>query len=195
MIYVVVFLGSLAVDLIPVVAPPAWTLMAFLLVKYHLNLWLVLAVGVPGSALGRYLFSLYITKFSDKVMARWKNQELQYVGTKLDRRLWQTWLFVFLYTLSPLSTTVLFTAAAITKVPVMHLLPPFLAGKFISDAVMVTAGRYAAGRASGILHGVLSWKSLVIAAVTLLITGGFLFIDWHALLGKKHIRFKFSILK
>ena len=54
----------MAVDLIPIVAPPAWTLMAFLLVKYHLNPWLVLAVGVPGSALGRYLFSLYILTFS-----------------------------------------------------------------------------------------------------------------------------------
>jgi hypothetical protein len=117
-IYVVVFLGSLAVDLVPVVAPPAWTVMAFLLVKYHLNLWLVLAAGVPGSALGRYLFSLYITKFSDKVMAPWKKQELRYFGAKLDRRLWQTWLFVFLYTLSPLSTSALFTAAAMTKVPV-----------------------------------------------------------------------------
>jgi hypothetical protein len=194
-IYVVIFLGSLAVDLVPVVAPPAWTLMLFLLVKYHLNLWPVLAVGVPGSALGRYLFSLYITKFSDMVMARWKKQELRYFGTKLDRRLWQTWLFVFLYTLSPLSTSALFTAAAMTKVPVMRLLPPFLAGKFISDAVMVTAGRYAAGRASGMFHGVLGWKSLVIAAATLLVSGGFLFIDWHALVVNKHIRFKFRILK
>jgi hypothetical protein len=194
-IYVAIFLGSLAVDLVPVVAPPAWTLMAFLLVKYHLNLWPVLAVGVPGSALGRYLFSLYITKFSDMVMARWKKDELRYFGTKLDRRLWQTWLFVLLYTLSPLSTSALFTAAAMTKVPVMRLLPPFLAGKFISDAVMVTAGRYAARRAGGILHGVLGWKSLVIAAVTLLVSAGFLFIDWHALLVNKHIRFKFSILK
>jgi hypothetical protein len=195
LIYLLVFLGSLAVDLIPVVAPPAWTLMTFLLVKYQLNLWLVLAVGVPGSALGRFLFSLYIRKFSDTVIARRKKEELQYVGKKLDRRLWQTWLFVVLYTLSPLSTTALFTAAAITKVPVMHLLPPFLAGKFISDAAMVMAGRYAAGSVSDMLHGVLSWKSLVTAAVTLIITGGFLFIDWHALLVKKHIRFNFSILK
>ena len=80
MIYVVVFLGSLAVDLIPIVAPPAWTLMALLLVKYRLNLWLVVAVGVAGSALGRYLFSLYITEVSDKFLARRKKEELQYVG-------------------------------------------------------------------------------------------------------------------
>jgi hypothetical protein len=106
-----------------------------------------------------------------------------------------TWLFVFLYTLSPLSTTALFTAAAMTTVPMMHLIPPFLAGKFISDAAMVMAGRYAAGSVSHILHGMLGWKSLVVAAVTLIITGGFLFVDWHALLVKKQIRFNFSILK
>ena len=185
----------MAVDLIPLVAPPAWTLMTFLLVKYHLNPWLVLAVGVPGSALGRYLFSLYIPKFSAKVMARQKKADLRYVGKKLDRRLWQTWLFVFLYTLSPLSTTALFTAAGITKVSVMHLIPPFLAGKFISDTVMVMAGRYAAGSLTDLLHGTLGWKSLLTGAITLLITAAFLFVDWHALLVKKKINFNFSIWK
>ena len=195
MIYLFVFLGSLAVDLIPVVAPPAWTVMAFLLMKYHLNPWLVLAVGVPGSALGRYLFSLYIRKFSNKVITRHKKEELRYVGKKLDQRWWQAWLLVFGYTLSPLSTTALFTAAGMTKVPVMHLIPPFLVGKFISDAAMVMAGRYAAGSVSSMLHGVLGWKSLVTAAVTLILTGGLLFIDWHALLAKKQVRFNFSIWK
>ena len=189
------FLGSLAVDLIPVVAPPAWTVMAFLLVKYHLNPWLVLAVGVPGSALGRYFFSLYIQKFSGKVIARQKKEELRYVGKKLDRRWWQTWLLVFGYTLSPLSTTALFTAAGMTKVPVMHLIPPFLAGKFISDAAMVMAGRYAAGSLTDLLHGTLGWKSLLTGAITLLITAAFLFVDWHALLVKKKIKFNFSIWK
>ena len=102
---------------------------------------------------------------------------------------------MLLYTLSPLSTTALFTGAAITKVPAMRLIPPFLAGKFISDAAMVMAGRYAAGSVSSMLHGVLGWKSLVTAAVTLILTGGLLFIDWHALLAKKQVRFNFSIWK
>ena len=189
------FLGSLGVDLIPVVAPPAWIVMTFLLVKYQLNPWLVLAVGVPGSALGRYFFGLYIQKFSNKVIARQKKEELRYVGKKLARRWWQTWLFVFGYTLSPLSTSALFTAAGMTKVPVMHLIPPFLAGKFISDAVMVLAGRYAAGGLSDPLHGALGWKSLLTGAIALLITAAFLFIDWHALLAKKKIKLNFGIWK
>lgn len=193
--YLLVFLGSLGVDLVPIMAPPAWTVMAFLLVKYDLNPWMVLAIGVPASALGRYLFSLYIPKFSDKVLARRKKEELSYVGKKLKRRMWQTWVFVLLYTLSPLSTTALFTAAGMSKVPVWHLLPPFLVGKFISDAMMVKAGQFASGSLEDVMHGVFSAKSLIITAITLIITAGFVFIDWHALLVKKTLRFNFSVFK
>jgi membrane protein DedA with SNARE-associated domain len=188
-----VFLGSLGVDLVPIVAPPAWTLMAFLLVKYHLNPWAVLAVGVPGSALGRYIFSLYIPKFSDKVIARKKKEELKYVGKRLDKTLWRTWMFVLVYTLTPLSTTALFTAAGMTKVNPMHLIPPFLVGKFISDAAMIVAGRYAASNLDSIVHGVMSLKALVMGAITLVVTAAFLFIDWHKLLVKKEVAFNFSI--
>jgi hypothetical protein len=38
-------------------------------------------------------------------------------------------------------------------VPVWHLIPPFLGGKFISDAMMVKAGQYAAGSDGDMLHG------------------------------------------
>jgi membrane protein YqaA with SNARE-associated domain len=193
LVYFFVFLGSMAVDLIPVMAPPAWMVMTFLLMKYRLDPWMVLAVGVPGSVLGRYLFSLYIPKFSDKVITKRKNEELRWLGKKLKGRLWQTWVVVFGYSVSPLSTTVLFTAAGITKVPVWHLLPPFTAGKFISDAAMVMAGRYAATNLEGLLQGTFGLKSLLTGAVTLIVTGALLFIDWHALLVKKQLEFNFSI--
>ena len=193
--YLLVFFGSLGVDLIPIMAPPAWTVMAFAIMKYQLNPWVVLAIGVPASALGRYLFSLYIPKFSDKVLARKKKQELNYVGKKLRGRMWQTWVFVLGYTLSPLSTTALFTAAGMSKVPVWHLLPPFLVGKFVSDAMMVKAGEYAAGSLKDMVHGAFSAKNIVIAAITLVLTAAFLFVDWHALLVEKKLSFNFSVFK
>jgi membrane protein DedA with SNARE-associated domain len=167
--------------------------MAFLLVKFDLNPWLVLAVGVPGSALGRYLFSLYIPRFSKQLISKAKNDEMQWVGKKLKGRIWSTWAMVFGYSVSPLSTTVLFTAAGMTKVPVMHVLPPFFAGKFISDTVMVMAGRYAAPDLEGLFHGTLGWKSVLTGAIAFLITGAFLFVDWHALIAKKRFRLNFSI--
>ena len=193
--YLLVFLGSLGVDLIPIMAPPAWTVMAFAIVKYRLNPWIVLAIGVPASALGRYLFSLYIPKFSERFLAKRKKEEFNYVGKKLKGRLWQTWTFVLAYTLSPLSTTALFTAAGMTKVPVWHLIPPFFAGKFVSDAMMVKAGEYAAGSLKDVVHGAFGAKSLIIAAITIVLTGAFLFVDWHALLVNKKLTFNFSVFK
>jgi len=193
--YVLVFFGSLGVDLIPIMAPPAWTVMAFAITKYHLNPWIALAIGVPASALGRYLFSLYIPRFSDRVLASKKKEELRYVGKKLRGHLWETWFFVLGYTLSPLSTTALFTAGGMSKVPVWHLLPPFLVGKFVSDAMMVKAGQYASGGLKDMMHGVLSAKNIIITAVTLVVTAAFMFIDWHALLVKKTLRFNFDVFK
>lgn len=193
--YLLVFLGSLGVDLIPVMAPPAWTVMAFAIVKYHLNPWIVLCIGVPASALGRYLFSLYIPKFSDRVLAKRKKAELNYVGKKLKGRVWQTWLFVLGYTVSPLSTTALFTAAGMTKVPIWHLIPPFFIGKFASDAVMVKAGEYAAGSLGDVIHGVFTVKNITLASITLILTAGFLFVDWQALLMRRKLAFNFSVFK
>ena len=193
--YLLVFFGSLGVDLIPIMAPPAWTIMAFCIVKCHLNPWIVLGIGVPASALGRYLFSLYIPRFSERVLARRKKEDLTFVGKKLKGRLWETWAFVFGYTLSPLSTTALFTAAGMTKIPVWHMLPPFLGGKFISDALMTKAGQYAAGHLTGVLHGAFSPKSLIIAAITLIVTAAFLFINWHSLVAQKKLEFNFSVFK
>ena len=115
-LYLVVFLSALAVDLIPLFGPPAWTIMVFLLMKFDLNPWGVLAAGVPGSALGRFLLSLYIPKISSKFLKRRKNEELEFVGKKLAPNNWRTWLFVFVYTLMPLPTTALFTAAGLAKV-------------------------------------------------------------------------------
>jgi membrane protein YqaA with SNARE-associated domain len=193
--YLAVFLSALAVDLIPVMAPPAWTLMVFFLVKFHLNPWVVLVVGVSGSTLGRYIFSLYVPKIADQLIKRRKREELEFMGKKLSQKLWQSWLFVFIYTLTPLSTSALFTAAALAKVKAGRTVPPFFFGKFVSDAVMILTGRYAFLNLTGIMHGTFSAKGILIIVVALVVTGGFLFVDWRGLLDKKQFRFNFRIWK
>ena len=193
--YLAVFLSALAVDLIPVIAPPAWTLMVFFLVKFHLNPWVLLVAGVSGSTLGRYIFSLYVPKIADMLIKRHKREELEFMGKKLSQKLWQSWLFVFIYTLTPLSTSALFTAAAIAKVKAGRMLPPFFAGKFVTDAVLIFTGRYAVLNLTGLMHGAFSAKGILIIVATLVVTGGFLFVDWRALLETKQFKFNFRIWK
>ncbi|HVT38443.1 MAG TPA: hypothetical protein VHE78_05340 [Gemmatimonadaceae bacterium] len=195
LMYVAVFLAALVVDLVPIIAPPAWMLMLWLLVKYDLNPWLVLAAGVPGSALGRYIFSLWVVKASDKLVKRHKREELLYVGKKLGRKLWPSWIFVFLYTLTPLSTSALFTAAGMAKVPAVRTIPPFFVGKFISDAVMIFAGRYAMGSLGDAVGGAFSLKGILFMVLGLTLIGSVLFIDWFALLQRKKLKFDFKIWK
>jgi membrane protein DedA with SNARE-associated domain len=194
-LYPVVFLAALGVDLIPVFSPPAWTIMVVLMAKFDLNPWGVLLAGVPGSALGRYLFSLYVPKLSDRILKRHKKEDLEFVGKKLGQKLWRSWTFVFLYTLTPLSTTALFTAAAMAKVKPSHTVPPFFAGKFLSDALMILLGHYATSGSDGILESLFSPKGIIMAVFGLVIIFGMLFIDWRIWLQKKKFKLNFKIWK
>ena len=194
-LYVVVFLAALAVDLIPLIAPPAWTVAVFLLVKFHLNPLIVLPLCVSGSTLGRYLMSLYIPQFAGHFIKRHKTDELEFLGKKLSQSLWQSWLFVFIYSVTPLSTTALFTAAGVAKVKPSHTVPPFFCGKFLSDAVMIFTGLYAANTFADLVHGSVSPKAIVTLGLGIMVIGGFLFLDWRALLQRKKFRFNFRIWK
>ncbi len=193
--YLIVFLSALTVDFIPVIAPPAWTIMVFLLVKFHLNPWFVLLAGVTGSTLGRYSMSLCVPKFSNLFIKRRKHEELEFVGKKLSDKLWQSWLFVFLYTVTPLSSTALFTAAGIAKVKPIRTVPPFFCGKFVTDAIMLVIGRYAVESFADLVHGTFSWKGISTIAFSLAVVGGLLFLDGRALLQKKKFTFNFNIWK
>ena len=57
--YLMVFAGALLLDIVPFPFPPAFTIMILLQITFHLNVWLVIIVGVAGSVLGRYILILY----------------------------------------------------------------------------------------------------------------------------------------
>jgi hypothetical protein len=193
--YLVIFLSALTVDFIPVIAPPAWTIMVLLLVKFHLNPLFVLLAGVPGSTLGRYLMGLCVPRFSNLFIKRSKHNELEYVGKQLTSKLWRSWLFVFTYTVTPLSSTALFTAAAIAKVKPIRVVPPFFCGKFVTDAIMLFVGRYTVQSFTSLLHGTFSWKGISTLLFSLVVIGGLLFLDGRALLQRKKFTFNFKIWK
>jgi membrane protein DedA with SNARE-associated domain len=195
LIYLWVFAGSLIVDLVPFIGPPAWTVMTFFQIRYNLDIWMVLIIGVPGSAVGRYLYSNYISQLSNRFIKQEKNTDLRFIGKRMEKGGWRVQLFVFLYTLMPLPSTPLFTATGVAKIKTLHIIPAFLAGKFISDAIMVITGDYVAKNVTGIIHGLLSWKSILGTFVGLVVICLFLFINWRQLLEEKKFGLSFKIWK
>jgi membrane protein YqaA with SNARE-associated domain len=195
MLYLVVFFSALILDFIPVFAPPAWTIMVWLLVKYHLNPWIIVLTGASGSTIGKYLMTLCVPRFSKIFIKRTKHEELQYVGKRLTRKLWHSWLFVFLFAISPLPDVVLFTAASIAKVKPFRLLPPYFLGKLITLTVLLFVGRYAVTNFTNHAPGALPWKGILtlLVGATLMVT--LLFVDGRALLQKNRFTFNFNIWK
>jgi hypothetical protein len=193
--YVLVFVATLAVDTIPIFAPPAWMLLVIFTVTFKLNPWAVIVIGVTGSTIGRFILTRYIPKISSSLVNRREDDNLRYLGGKLGKAKWSSAVFVFLYTLTPLSTTALFTAVAAARVTPWHILPPFFLGRLITDGVMVFSGKYASANVSGLLQGQASWKTVITLVAGLVVIGAFLFIDWRNLLEKRRLRFHFKILK
>lgn len=193
--YVLVFISALLVDVIPFIGPPAWTVMVFFQMKFHLNMWIVLVAGVTGSTIGRYLLTLYVPKLMSKVVNRRKDDDLRLLGKKLSGKKWEIRAFVFVYTLIPVPTTPLFTTIAVAKIKPMVVIPPFFVGKFISDMMMVYAGKYAAENAVDVMHGLLSWKTIAGVLAGIIVICAILFIDWSSLLLKKKLKLNFKIWK
>jgi membrane protein DedA with SNARE-associated domain len=193
--YLLVFVLSFLVDLIPLVGPPAWTVMVLCLIMFKLEVWLVLIIGVIASTLGRYCMSLYIPKISDRLIKKEKNDDLVFIGKKLEEHGWKSRLFIFLYTLTPLSTTALFTAIGVARVSATKALPSFFLGKFISDFLMLEAGDYVAENPKEVLHKLINPQFFIYTILGIALVGFILFTDWRTLMEHKKLKFKFKIWK
>jgi membrane protein DedA with SNARE-associated domain len=193
--YALVFLGTLLVDIVPFPLPPAFTVMVFLQILYDLNIWAVIGIGVVGSIAGRYILTLYIPKLSGKYFKKTKNEDVQYLGTKMKQKGWKSVAAVLIYSLLPLPTTPLFIAGGMAKLKPIYIIPPFVVGKVISDTAAVFLGKFAAENAASLTEGLVSWKSIAGFAGGLLLVLALLFIDWRTLLEKKKLTLKFHIMK
>lgn len=193
--YLYVFLASAAVDIVPLPLPPAFVVMVFLQIRFDLEVWPVIIIGVAGSVLGRYILTLYIPKIAHHIFKPDKNEDVQYLGKKLKEKGWKSQLAILSYSLLPLPTTPLFIAGGMANLKPIYIIPAFIVGKFTSDALAVFMGKFAAEHANEVWNGVVSWQSITGLIFGLLLVAAFLFIDWRSLLRDKRLKFNLKIWK
>ena len=192
--YLLVFVGALLFDIVPFPFPPAFTIMIFFQILFRLNIWLAIITGVIGSVLGRYILILYTPLIANKYINKSKNEDIQFLGTKMKENKWKGQIIVLAYSLLPLPTTPLFLAAGMSKLNAKYIIPTFLVGKFTSDALALHAGKYASENAHNIMQNALSWNSIAGFLFYLLLIFCILFVDWRSLIQKKKLVWKFKIL-
>jgi uncharacterized membrane protein YdjX (TVP38/TMEM64 family) len=193
--YWYVFFACVAVDVVPLPLPPAFVVMIYLQIHYHLNVWMVISIGVAGSVIGRYILTLYIPKIAHRLFNPAKNEDVQFLGRKLKEKGWKSQLAILTYSLLPLPTTPLFIAGGMAKMKPYLIIPAFMIGKFTSDAVAVFMGKYAAENASSVIDGIISVKSAIGLFFGILLLFAFLFIDWRSWIQEKKFRINFKIWK
>lgn len=193
--YVLVFVGAFIFDVVPIPFPPAFSIMVFLQIMFGLNIWWVVVLGVAGSIIGRYVLTLYIPLLADKIFKPQKNKEVQFLGEKMQEKGWKSQLLILTYSLLPLPTTPLFLAGGMARLKPIQIIPAFFVGKFISDAVAVHLGNFAANNVQELINTSLSWKSISSLILGILLIAALLFIDWFALLEKKKLVLNFKIWK
>src|SRR5690242_18846023 len=97
--YLIVFISSVAVDIVPFPLPPAVSVMILFIVVYDLNIWVVLALGMTGSLLGRYVLTLYLPNVAEKLFRKQKIEDIHFIGNKLKHKGWRGHAIIFLYAL------------------------------------------------------------------------------------------------
>ncbi|MCX6313518.1 MAG: hypothetical protein NTX08_02140 [Sphingobacteriales bacterium] len=192
--YFLVFIGALLFDIVPFPFPPAFTIMIVLQIIFHLNVWIAIIVGVAGSVLGRYILILYTPLITKKYITQSKNEDIQFLGSKMKENKWKGQLIVLAYSLLPLPTTPLFLAAGMSKLNAKYIIPAFIIGKFTSDTIALHAGKYASENAQDIMQNLLSWKSIASVFICLFLIFCVFFIDWRSLIQQKKLVWKFKIL-
>lgn len=192
--YFLVFIGALLFDIVPFPFPPAFTIMIVLQIIFHLNVWIAIIVGVAGSVLGRYILILYTPLITKKYITQSKNEDIQFLGSKMKENKWKGQLIVLAYSLLPLPTTPLFLAAGMSKLNAKYIIPAFIIGKFTSDTIALHAGKYASENALDIAQNLLSWKSIASVFICLFLIFCVFFIDWRSLIQQKKLVWKFKIL-
>lgn len=194
--YLLIFVGSLLVDCIPVFAPPAWMLMLYILFKFQLHPLITASVGTAGTVFGRLIYVTYIVPWMQKKsIGPKKEADLKFLGEKLSKQGPATLVFVFIYSILPLSTTVLFTAVGLAKVKRRYVVPGFFLGNLIGDGVLLLSGQYAITHFKDFYKDALNTQNILITLAGLLVMLLFVFIDWRALIQKKKIEFKWQFWK
>ena len=191
--YLLVFLGAFLFDVVPIPFPPAFTIMVFLQIMFDLNIWWVIVIGVAGSILGRYILTLYIPFLAGKIFKKSKNEDVEFLGSKMKEKGWKSQMLILAYSLLPLPTTPLFLAAGIAKVKPRFIIPAFFVGKFTSDAITVHLGKYAAENVTSLMESAFSLKSVASMVFGLLLVCAVVFIDWRSLIQRKKLKINFKV--
>ncbi len=154
---------------------------------------MVIIIAVIGASIGRYFLYSYVRKFSEIIFNEWEESNLKYLGDRIGSTPKRNFIFTFIYSITPLSTTALFVAASIARVNRKILILGFMFGRLISYTFLAFSSQIVVSGISELKLNPFSWQALISTMIGLGLLLLFAFIDWKELLENKKLKLNFQV--
>lgn len=192
--YLVIFLVVFALNVVPIFAPPTWTVLSFIAIRYSNNVIPLALVGAVAATCGR----LVLSKLSTAILRRrflssGALENIDALKERLENNRKVSFAVFLFYAFSPLPSNHLFIAYGLTALKLKLIAVPFLIGRVVSYAFWAfTASSVAEMLAyeSVTAKSFFSYYFLASQLFGLLVVYVFTKIDWRSLLNEKKFKWR-----
>ena len=192
--FLLISLVIFVLNVIPIFAPPTWTVLSFIAITYESNIIVLAIVGAVAATLGR----LTLAKLS-RVIVRQKflgddtRSNIDAVKERLESNAKLTFSLFLFYAFSPFPSNHLFIAYGLTALKLTLIAIPFLLGRLVSYAFFAfTASTVAQllNYESVTSRSFFSYYFVASQLFGLLVIYVFTKIDWRRVFAEKRLRWR-----
>jgi hypothetical protein len=134
-VFLVIFLVVFALNVMPAFAPPTWSVLSFIAIRFNPNIVLLAVVGAFAATLGRLaLATLSTVIVRQKILSDDTRKNIDAVKERLEGKKKLTFTILLFYAFSPFPSNHLFIAYGLTTLKLKLIAIPFLLGRVVSYA-------------------------------------------------------------
>lgn len=194
LVFLVIFLVVFVLNVIPVFAPPTWTVMSFIAIRFSSSVIVLALVGAVAATLGRLLLAKLSTVIiRQKFLSQSARENIDAVKVRLENNRKLSFTIFLFYAFSPLPSNHLFIAYGLTALKLKLIAVPFLLGRIVSYAFWA----FTASRAAQMLSyefvttkSFFSYYFIASQLFGLLVIYVFTRIDWSSFLNERKFRWR-----
>jgi hypothetical protein len=194
LVFLVIFVVVFVLNVIPVFAPPTWTVVSFIAIRFSSNVIVLALVGAVAATLGRLLLAKLSTVIvRQKFLSHGAKENIDAVKVTLESNRKLTFSIFLFYAFSPLPSNHLFIAYGLTALKLKLIAVPFLLGRAVSYAFWAFTASSVAQKLSYesvTTKSFFSYYFIASQLFGLLVIYVFTKIDWSSFLNERKFRWR-----
>lgn len=135
LVFFVIFFVVFVLNVVPVFAPPTWSVLSFIAIRFNSNIILLAVVGAVAATLGRLALARLSTVIvRQRFLSDETRKNIDAVKDRLEGKKKLTFGVLLFYAFSPFPSNHLFIAYGLTTLELKLIAIPFLLGRVVSYA-------------------------------------------------------------